>query len=315
MKKLLLSISLLLLLACVGGCSSSDVRSNRVRALLEELKDPNSTYIFVIAHRGDWRNAPENSIPAIEKATEMGVDMVEIDIQKTKEGDFVLMHDGHVDRTTNGKGHVSSYTVEQLKQLRLRHTDGLLSDECIPTLREALFACKGKVLVNIDKGGDYLSEIIPIIQETGTEDHVILKGGNSVSSVKEMLKSDPELIFMPVVNLQREGAADHIHSFMTDFKPYAIEVLFSDSDFDPTAFTQTIKDAGCRIWINSLWDSLCGGHEDEKAMSNPDANWGWILEKGATMIQTDRPKELIQYLQKKDSTRKLGMSTTQKLLY
>lgn len=48
-----------------------------------------------------------------------------------------------------------------------------------------------------------------------------------------------------------------------------------------------------------MWASLCGGHEDEKALSDPDAHWGWVLDRGATVIQTDRPEELIEYLKKK----------------
>ena len=271
----------------------------RIERLSKEIKDATSNYVFVVAHRGDWRNAPENSVSAIEKAATMGVDMVEIDIQKTKDGNFVLMHDGNIDRTTNGKGNISDYTVEQLKQFRLRYTDGTLSDEQIPTLKEALLACKGKVLVNLDKGGDYLKEVIPILRETETEDHVLLKGGNSVSSVRSMLGSNWGIIYMPVVNLEDGGSANMINSFLTDFQPYAMEVSFSSASFDPQTINQNIINAGCRIWINSLWASLCGGHEDEKAMSNPDANWGWILDKGATIIQTDRPAELIQYLQKK----------------
>jgi glycerophosphoryl diester phosphodiesterase len=285
----------------VGASEKSvPVAPNKIEKLLSRLKHLDSSYVFVIAHRGDWRNAPENSIPAIEKAAEIGVDMVEIDIQKTKDGDFVLMHDGNIDRTTNGQGNISSYTVAQLKQFKLRYTDGVLSSEQIPTLKEALLACKkGQILVNIDKGGDYLTEIMPIINETETEELVVLKGGNSLASVKSMLKSNLGMVYMPVVDLQNGSAQSFISSFLTGFQPYAMEVSFSNADFNPQSYAQAITNAKCRIWINSLWASLCGAHEDEKAMSDPDANWGWLLAKGATMIQTDRPKELIRYLQRK----------------
>jgi glycerophosphoryl diester phosphodiesterase len=288
--------------AASAGASEKNVhvQQSKIEKMLSRLKHLDSAYVFVIAHRGDWRSAPENSIPAIEKAAEMGVDMVEIDIQKTKDGDFVLMHDGNIDRTTNGQGNISSYTVEQLKRYRLRHTDGVLSDEKIPTLREALIACKkGQVLVNIDKGGDYLTEIMPIINETETEELVVLKGTGSLSSVKSMLKSNLGIVYMPVIDLQSGSAQGAISSFLTDFHPYAMEVSFSSADFNPSSYTQGIISAGCRVWINALWESLCGAHEDEKAMSDPDGSWGWLLEKGATMIQTDRPKELMRYLQKK----------------
>ncbi len=283
------------------GASEISVKTaaRRIETLLKNLKNPTSDYVFVVAHRGDWRNAPENSVPAIEKAAAMGVDMVEIDIQKTKDGDFVLMHDGNIDRTTNGTGNISGYTVSELKQFRLRYSDGKISDYTIPTLKEALLACKGKVLVNIDKGGDVLAQIIPIIRETETEDHVVLKGNATVAAVQGMLGSNKQLVYMPVVDLENAGATDFINSFMTDFKPYAYEVSFKGLTFSPLAFTQNIVISGSRVWVNSLWESLCGGHEDEKAMSNPDANWGWILNQKASIIQTDRPKELIEYLRRK----------------
>ena len=86
--------------------------NNRTEALLSILKSNKPDYIFVVAHRGDWRHAPENSIAAIKSAISIGADMVEIDIQKTKDGDFVLMHDNSIDRTTNGKGYVSNYTIK-----------------------------------------------------------------------------------------------------------------------------------------------------------------------------------------------------------
>lgn len=271
----------------------------RIDSLLAILKSNDSGYVFVVAHRGDWRHAPENSISAINSAAAMGVDMVEIDIQKTKDGDFVLMHDGNINRMTDGTGNISDYTVEELKKFRLRFNDGTLSDERIPTLKEALLACKGKLLVNIDKGGDYLADITPIIQETETENHVILKGRNSVEQVKKQLVGYKDIIYMPIVDLDSDGAISYIDSFLSDFHPVAMEVGFKTDAFPQLSYVNNIADAGCRIWINTLWESLCGGHEDEKAITQPDDNWGWVLKQKATIIQTDRPVELISYLKQK----------------
>ena len=100
--------------------------NNRTEALLSILKSNKPDYIFVVAHRGDWRHAPENSIAAIKSAISIGADMVEIDIQKTKDGDFVLMHDNSIDRTTNGKGYINNYTVKELKNFKLRYNSGEL---------------------------------------------------------------------------------------------------------------------------------------------------------------------------------------------
>lgn len=268
----------------------------RIDTLLSVLKSNVPGYVFVVAHRGGWRHAPENSVAAIEHAVAMGCDMVEIDIQKTKDGDFVLMHDGNIDRTTDGKGEVGSYTADELKRFRLRFCDGTLSEERIPTLREALLACKGKILVNIDKGGDYLADIEPLIRETGTENHVVLKGRNAVDDVLRQLSGYDEIVYMPIVDLDAEDALPCVDSFLAGMRPWAMEISFKTDDFPQLSYVNRIADAGCRIWINTLWASLCGGHEDEKAMNDPDGNWGWVLEKRATIIQTDRPVELIAYL-------------------
>lgn len=97
-------IRLILVILLVSLNVASQTRSDK---LLNNLHDKNSKYIFVIAHRGDWRNAPENSIQCIENAIEMGVDMVEIDIQPTKDRNFICMHDEtlatHFDRRRGDK--------------------------------------------------------------------------------------------------------------------------------------------------------------------------------------------------------------------
>ncbi len=64
---------------------------------------------------GNWRSAPENSTAAIDSAIAMKVDIVEIDIQKTKDGQLILMHDNTLDRTTTGKGEIKNWTLADIK--------------------------------------------------------------------------------------------------------------------------------------------------------------------------------------------------------
>lgn len=70
----------------------------------EQLEISPSKEILVVSHRADWRNAPENSLQAIQNCIQMGVDMIEIDLKKTKDGHLILMHDKTLNRTTTGKG-------------------------------------------------------------------------------------------------------------------------------------------------------------------------------------------------------------------
>ena len=272
----------------------------RTDKLLKNLHDNESKYIFVIAHRGDWRNAPENSLQSIEKAIAMKVDMIELDIQPTKDGNFICMHDETLDRTSTGKGPIKDYTTEELKKFVLRSGNGIKTRQPIPTLKEALNVCKGRILVNIDKGGTYIKEIMPIIQECGMEKQVIIKGYYPVEKVKKEYGSNESMLYMPIVNLWDKEAVATIQTFIKNFTPIAYELCFKDDANPNLKIIDEIAKSGSRVWMNTLWDSLCGGHDDENALlESKDKHWGWMLKHKATMIQTDRPQELIHYLEEK----------------
>ena len=83
-----------------------------------------SSLLIVVALRADRRNAPENSLQGIQNCIDMGVDMVDIDLKKTKDGHLVLMHDKLINRTMNGKGRPEDYTLAELKALRLKNGAG-----------------------------------------------------------------------------------------------------------------------------------------------------------------------------------------------
>lgn len=272
---------------------------SQVDKIVSRLNSSDRSYVFVAAHRGDWRNAPENSIQAIERSVAMGVDIVEIDIQQTKDGNFVLMHDKTIDRTTTGKGNVSDYTVAELKGFLLKAGHGIKTYERIPTLEEALKVCKGRILVNIDKGGDYIKQIIPVLKKTKTEKQVIIKGDYPVEKVKHDYGRTEDMLYMPVVGIDKSGAWNQLEIFLKEFTPVAVETCFKSSDLKQLSLMSEITNHGSRLWVNTLWDTLCGGHDDELALINADANWGWVLSLGTTIIQTDRPKELIEYLTRK----------------
>ena len=272
----------------------------RTDKLLKNLHDNESKYIFVIAHRGDWRNAPENSLQSIEKAIAMKVDMIELDIQPTKDGNFICMHDETLDRTSTGKGPIKDYTTEELKKFVLRSGNGIKTRQPIPTLKEALNVCKGRILVNIDKGGTYIKEIMPIIQECGMEKQVIIKGYYPVEKVKKEYGSNESMLYMPIVNLWDKEAVATIQTFIKNFTPIAYELCFKDDANPNLKIIDEIAKSGSRVWMNTLWESLCGGHDDANALlESKDKHWAWMLKHKATMIQTDRPQELIHYLEEK----------------
>ncbi|MDD4124386.1 MAG: glycerophosphodiester phosphodiesterase family protein [Eubacteriales bacterium] len=105
---------------------------------------------LIIGHRGNPTNAPENSMSSYICAFENGADIVETDVYLTTDNEVVIMHDGTIDRTTDGSGNVESMTLAQLKTYHLWGDNDAyktkLPDERIPTLRELFEYAKGKDL-------------------------------------------------------------------------------------------------------------------------------------------------------------------------
>ena len=272
----------------------------KIRANFEELNATKS--VLVVSHRADWRNAPENSLQAIRNCIDMGVDMVEIDLKKTKDGHLILMHDKTINRTTTGKGAPEDYTLEELRKLKLKNGAGHTTRHLIPTFEEVMLLCKGKIMVNIDKGYDYFKEAYAILEKTGTVEQCIMKAELPYEQVKaENGEVLDKINFMPVVNLSKSGAETIVCNYMNNMKPVAYELVFKKDNKETCALIAKIRKSGSRIFINSLWPELCGGHDDDRAVEQgqPDESWGWIINQGTKLIQTDRPALLLEYLRKK----------------
>lgn len=297
MYRILLSIFLLL------GSITAGMAETRAEKLAKEIYKPNSKYVLVVAHRGDWRNAPENSLQAYRNCIDMGVDMIEIDIHKTQDNQFIVMHDATVDRTTNGKGKIADMTLADIKKLYLKSGHGIKTRHRVPTLEEVLLLAKDKILVNIDKGDNYFDEIYELLLKTGTEKQVVIKTYDNLATIQSKSKNDiiHKSIFMPIINLDKQEDAEVVVDNYLHVNPPAFEVTFKTETPKLFRVLNKIRQSGSKLWINSLWSSLNAGHDDDLAVEEkcPDEAWGWILKQGATIIQTDRPMQLIQYLKKK----------------
>ena len=275
--------------------------TDRVAAIREKLFNPDSKDVLVVSHRGDWRNACENSVEAVRNASRMGVDIVEIDLGRTKDGELIVMHDDKVDRTTTGKGYVKDLTLAEIKQLRLRNGCNIKTIYKVPTLEEVLLEAKGKVMLNLDKAFDYFHQVYELLEKTGTADLVIMKSNAPAEDVqRDYGKYLDKVIFMPKVNLDDEDAIRKLNDYLRILKPVAIEFKFAH-DTNPLPYeVKRIMAGKSRIWYNTLWDTHAGGHDDDCSLVNPDKGYGYLIENlGATILQTDRPAYLIDYLKHK----------------
>lgn len=270
-----------------------------VKAIYRKIVNLANKEVTVVAHRADWRYAPENSIAAIQSSIRLGADVVELDIQKTKDGKLILMHDHTLDRTTTGKGKVSEWTLDSIRTLYLKNGASLRTKHRVPTLEEALLTAKGQVMVNLDKAYPIFDEIFPILEKTGTVDQIIMKGSKPVAQVKKDLgKYLDRILYMPIVNLDSPGALQQIEDFMKEIRPVAFELLFKSDTNQVPKQVKSLLEGKSKIWYNTLWDTMAGGHDDDMSLEDPDEGYGYLIDElGATIIQTDRTAYLLEYLQ------------------
>lgn len=295
MFKRLTSLGLLCMLAIASY-------AQHLNEILSELSAPAKQSVLVVSHRGDWRNAPENSLQAFQNCIDMGVDMVELDLKKTKDGELILMHDNTLNRTTNGTGKPEDYTLAELKELRLKNGAGCLTRHKIPTLRETMLLCKGKILVNVDKGYEYFEDVQKILEETGTANQCVVKEKIPYQTIKEQHGDilDKE-IFMPKADLCKPEAESIIDSYLQNEKPLAFEVRFSQVNDKVFELIKKLNDNGIKVFVNALWPAQNAEHDDDRAveLKQPDESWGWLIQQGFKLIQTDRPALLLDYLRAK----------------
>jgi glycerophosphoryl diester phosphodiesterase len=297
----------ILLSILFSSCESNYSKSENQNSLnltieekIENLTNSKDNQVIVVSHRGDWRNAPENSLQAIKNCIKMGVDMVEIDIRETKDGHLVVMHDKTIDRTTTGKGLVNEWTLDSLKTLNLVDGLGVATKHKIPTLKEALQTSKDKILVNLDKSYTIFDKCYQIILETGTENQVVIKGGKDYATVKkEFGKYLNKVHFMPILGLPNSAAKKFVDDYMnSENVPIAFEFTIKTDTIKFLKELKKIRNNGASIWVNSLWPQHNSGNDDEEAVDNIKI-YDWYINNNIDIIQTDRPQLLLTYLRER----------------
>lgn len=291
---------LLIFIAClISGCIVS--RSNQ-RSILKIINSFEDEYgkVMIVAHRANLIDTlPENSLEGVLACIEHGIDIVEIDLQKTKDNVLIVMHDDRLNRMTNGNGNVSDYTWEEISHLYLRiKSFGPKSEYKIPSFEQVLDVSKNKILINVDKAFWYLRDVYELAEQKGMSSQIILKSYDPKKDIEKQLSEYPHHYFMPILS---EGGFNNIanaEAFLNTNNspsPFAYELIFdemTDSLASPY-FISLLKENGARIWINTLSDGLCGGYSDN---SNAEENWQYLIDQGFNIIQTDRGLILREFL-------------------
>ena len=228
----------------------SAASGHSITAFFRQVFSGNFSKVYICAHRANTyggmyedKNCPENSIPAIRRCIEAGLDMVELDVRKTKDGILVLCHDDKIDNVTNGSGKIADMTYAQIcgYDMKIRTTGPVVPGVRIPTLSEALAECKDKIWVNLDLNKCTIpaSEIVGAIEQAGMLDQVTCYTGSDAeligeaslidcdSDVQEAVDIDERLTLLHFreIPAEHEIIAEYGHVIMKDLHMEHIPML------------------------------------------------------------------------------------------
>ncbi len=224
--------------------------------LLLSVLDAPGTGTHACAHRGDIAKAPENTLPAIRLAVEKGAPQIEFDVQTTRDGHLVIMHDGTVDRTTNGSGKVSELTFEEIRAL---DAGSWFQPEFkgvgVPTLEEVLKEIPETLLCNVhlkDSQG-VAAASARVIRDLGKLGHCFLACTEQQAQEAEAVA--PEIL---ICNMDRQGGnraayVDRTIALKSDF----IQLHFAQGTDGLKEDVDRLHAAGVRVnWFGAQEEKL-----------------------------------------------------------
>lgn len=256
----------------------------------------------VVAHRGAWHGAPENSLAAIENAIALGCQIVELDIRRSADGELFLMHDETLARMAGINRDAETFTMAELQAIALREDDGgegrAFTDQRIPTLKQALEVIRGRIFADLDlKDRGLFSQVAACARDMGAHMHVDLK--TKVMTRDEVAWVRAQKIdgvpFMGMARFTADGIGETL-DVLSELSPFMCEIRFDHLD-TIARNREVFARAGMALWFNTLDQPGSGEWSDSAALADPDLIWGRLIDAGISVIQTDQPAALKSYIE------------------
>ena len=268
---------------------------------VDHIADPDRS-CAIVAHRGVWRATPENSLLAVERAISAGYEVVEIDVRRSSDGEFFLLHDDTLDRMAGLDREPEALTLPQLSSLKLRNRDGgetnEVTDERLPSLKEVFDLTRGRIFIHLDvKHREMIPDVIACARSMGVDQQVDfwgdLKSQQDLSWIREAV--EPHAVpFMAKTRLNATDAATQLE-LLFKLNPFLCEIYFDRLE-QVAEQSARFRDLGIALWVNTLDSVSCAGFTDTAALKDPDAIWGRLIDAGISAIQTDEPEALKAYI-------------------
>lgn len=259
--------------------------------------------VLVAAHRGvAGGNIPCNSIPGFRAALNQGADIIELDVAPSRDGVLYVFHPGMEHVFLKSDTMICDMDSRRVDSMVLRNQDSALTPYRVPRLREVLELLRGRCYINLDKFWSCPEEIAREVRSLGMQDQVLIKTGAGEENFRRVEEAAPDLPYM-VIAWDRDDFTPELRS--RKLRYVGVEALFASENVPicQGEYVHNMTRQGYVMWANAIvYDYkavLTAGHTDDVAVSeDPDLGWGWLVDRGFNIIQTDWPLALKQYLQK-----------------
>ena len=262
--------------------------------------------VLIAAHRGvAGGNIPCNSIPAFRAALRQGADIIELDVAPSRDGVLYVFHPGMEHVFLGSDRMICDMDSRQVDSMVLRNQDHSPTQYHVPRLREVLELLRGKCYINLDKFWSCPAEIAREVRELNMQDQVLVKTMVSEENFARVEEVASDLPYMAVA-WDRDDFTEEL--LKRKMRYVGVEALFASEDkpICQEGYVRSMADRGMVMWANAIvYDYntvLTAGHTDDIAVSaDPDNGWGWLVDRGFNIIQTDWPLALSRYLGRRES--------------
>lgn len=245
---------------------------------------PVSKHKFIVAaHRGDHVIYPENTLEGYKEAIKNEADYVEIDLRTTKDGELVSMHDGSINRMTDGNGQLKDFTLAELLQLKVKSKDTTNKEIFrIPTFKQILQMCKNKIGIYLDFKAADPEQAYQMIKEYGMEKQVLVYI-NSAAQFTGWRKAAPKMPLMLSLPDSVKNTAG-MKNFIDQYHPDILDGGYNQYTSDMVTLAGEYH---IPVW------------PDIQSAGEGPADWNKALTIGLKGLQTDHPAALVKFLKEK----------------
>lgn len=224
---------------------------------------------------------------------------------RSTDGEMFVFHDGNQYPHLGIKESLTTMASKEIRGLRYINCDRTPTEYGILSLDEALAFLKGKALVAIDKAWDNTAEIVRIVQSHSAQKDVMLKlRGDYIELIDRAAAHVRDVPVLPIIwddNLHMEYLRDGRMNIY-GFEPI---IRTESSLFLSEEFIATAKSRNEKLWVNPIVynyrEVLSAGHTDDIAVGgDPDYGWGYLIDKGFDILQTDWPLAMLRYRQDRE---------------